>query len=163
MPELLDKRLDNLVRHVENVRDDCYLLGNRLIEANEEDFGLRLIANGRIHDISKFSGIEWEYLNDGAFPRPDADPDTDMFKVALRQHIKTNMHHPEYFDGIKNMPSIYIAEMVVDWKARSNEQGTDLLEWVRDKATSKFKFTVKSRIYKDIKRFAELLLEKKFT
>lgn len=158
-----DTRLSNLLRHVENVRDDCLLLGRRLIERGDEDLGLQLIANGQVHDNSKFRGIEWEYLNDGAFPRPDPDPNREMFLVAHRQHVTTNMHHPEFWGDIADMPPIFLAEMVCDWHARSSEQGTDLLEWVKDRATERFKFPVSGRVYKDIKGYVELLLERKFS
>lgn len=156
------KRLDNLLRHVAGVRDDCELLGRRLMAAGEEDLGLRLIANGQVHDASKFSGIEWEYLNDGAWPRPDPDPRREMFLLAHRQHVLTNPHHPEYWRGIEHVPPVYLAEMVADWHSRSSEQGTDLMGWVKDQATNRFKFPVGGRVYKDLKRFIGLLLERKF-
>ena len=130
---------------------------------------MRLIANGQIHDNSKFSGIEWEYLNDGAWPRPTPDPDIpwemtseELFRAALRQHVTTNPHHPEYWRGIKAMHPDYLAEMVCDWHARSSEQGTDLMEYVKDRATERFKFTTRDRVYKDIKGFVTMLLERKF-
>ena len=57
--------------------------------------------------------------------------------MGIRHHAETNPHHPEYWHGIENMPKVYIAEMVCDWYARSNEFGSDLREWVKDKATKK--------------------------
>ncbi|SVC81897.1 uncharacterized protein METZ01_LOCUS334751, partial [marine metagenome] len=59
-----DKHLKSLIRHIDNVRASCLLLGERLIENDKDELGLQLIANGHIHDASKFYGIEWEYLRD---------------------------------------------------------------------------------------------------
>ena len=69
------------------------------------------------------------------------------------------MHHPESWDGIKNMPQVYIAEMVCDWKARSSELGTNLREWINEKATKRWGFTARDKVYRDIDRFVNLLLE----
>lgn len=160
------KRLSNLLRHIEGVRDDCLLLGRRIIERGEkgdEQLGLLLIANGQIHDNSKFKGIEWLYLNDGAWPRQDPDPHRELFLAALRQHQSTNPHHPEFYPGgISDMPPVFLAEMLADWKARSNEQGSDLMEWVRGKGADRFGYTTGSRVYRTLKEFVGLLLEARF-
>jgi hypothetical protein len=154
----IDKRLSNILRHIENVRDDCILLGNRLIEEKEVEMGRMLIANGLIHDNSKLYGIEWAFLH------PDMkEENPEAFKLALRQHNTTNKHHSEYWNGIDNMPPVYIAEMVVDWKVRSGEFGTDFWDWVKEEATKRYKFSCSGKVYKEIKKFAELLFEPKFT
>ena len=74
----------------------------------------------------------------------------------------TNRHHPCYWGGIKYMPDVNIAEMTCDWKARANEFGTDLREWIDKHATKKYKFTKKDEVYKKIEKFVNLLLEKPF-
>jgi len=156
------ERLENLLRHVSHVRENCELLGERLIARGDAAIGLQLIANGHIHDNSKFYGLEWEYLNDGAWPYDD-DSKKELFAAALKQHVVTNPHHPEYWPGgIKSMPPLYLAEMVCDWHARSSEQGTDLCEWARGKAPKRFGFSKRSRIAIEIKEFLDLLLERKF-
>lgn len=157
-----DNKLATLLLHVNAVQENCLLLGTKLIEEGEVELGRRLIANGRIHDYSKFFGIEFEYLNDNRWPYPDNDPKKELFLAALDQHTKTNLHHPEAWNGIQNMPRIYLAELVCDWKARSSEQGTDLREWIKEKATKRFKFKTSGRVYKEINYFLDLLLQKKF-
>ena len=52
-----------IARHIRNVEDNCLLLGEKLIESGEIDLGRQLIANGMVHDESKFHGIEFEYLS----------------------------------------------------------------------------------------------------
>lgn len=149
------QKLDDLVRHIDNVRNNCLQLGKKLIEAGQPDMGRRLIANGHIHDASKFSGIEWDFL----------DPTTTNkagLKNAVNQHIRTNQHHPEYWGGIERMPDIYIAELVCDWKARSTEFANDLREWINGKALKKFGFTKESETYKKIMTYVDMVCDKPF-
>ena len=155
--ELNDKRRKLLLRHISNVREKCDILGEKLIEQGEESLGHRLMANGRTHDNSKFYGIEWKYLHSDV-----ADDNPRLFKEAMNHHTSINKHHPEYWWAIQNMPRLYVAEMVCDWVGRSNEFGNDLRGWIKDKATKKFKMTVQSSIYKEIKEFVDLLLDPKF-
>lgn len=151
--------MELLIRHCENVKNNCEILGEKLIvEDKMEDFGVQLIANGRIHDYSKFVGIEFQYLT-----TESKEKTPELFKLALDQHNKINLHHPEAWSGgIKEMPDLYIAEMTADWLARSAEFGNDFFEWVKDKATDKFKFVSSGRIYKTIKKYAEMILTPKF-
>jgi hypothetical protein len=152
----LTKRLQCLLRHIENVRDDCELLGTRLIERGEFDFGKTLIQHGLIHDNSKFEGIEWEELN---------GHHDHLLEVAIREHNRRNPHHPEYWGstgGIHEMPRIFVAEMCCDWHSRSAEFGSALRPWIEEKATSRFGFTKADEVYKQIDEFLNLLLEPAF-
>lgn len=152
------KKLDSILRHINNVRDNCLILGEKLIEEGELPLGLKLIANGHIHDNSKFTGIEWAYLN-----CETKENQPGLFFAALEQHQKTNRHHPEYWPGgIEEMPSIYLAEMVCDVKGRSEEFGSSVLDWIKDECTRKYKFSTSGRVYKEMKRFLDLLIGEKF-
>jgi len=153
-----ERHLRSLLRHVENVRQSCLLLGERIIEHGEEKLGLDLIANGQIHDFSKFHGAEWLYLR----PELIGTKKEHMFEPARLQHVRTNPHHPEYWGAIHEMPKLYVAEMVCDWSSRSHEQGNDIREWIKEKATKTFNMTVQSKIYKEIKFFVDTLLEPRF-
>lgn len=149
-------RLSHLLRHVEGVARDCEILGERLIEAGEFDFGKDLIVNGRIHDASKFHGIEWGHLG---------VPGDPMHEEAWRSHVAKNAHHPEFWDeheGIHIMDRLHIAEMVADWHQRSSEFGTDFRGWIKTGAMPRYGFTVNDKIYKKIKEFVDLLLEPHF-
>jgi len=135
------EHLDNLVRHIDLVRGACLLLGKRLIGQGRVEFGRILIARGFEHDVSKFSSIEWDYLHAGQnVPR-------DQLDMAIRQHVRTNSHHPEYWGGIENMPEIAVAEMVCDWYARSQEFGTGLREWITSEAVERFQIDVAGEGY----------------
>ena len=101
-------KLDKLLRHVSNVQEACELLAKKLIDKGEANLGIRLAALGQIHDHSKFFGIEWDYL-------VGSDNMNGELKLAASHHARANMHHPEYWDGVENMPRIAVAEMVCDW------------------------------------------------
>ncbi len=151
------KRLSLLQRHINNVRVNTVLIGNKLIEKKEEELGVQLIANGEIHDNSKFYGIEWAYLHVDI-----KENNLEKFLLAAEQHVQVNPHHPEYWHGIDQMPRVYVAEMVTDWASRSSEFGNDLRDWIKTVAVKRFKFTVQGKVYKEIKEFVDLLLEPPF-
>lgn len=155
--DLTIKRLDIILRHIKHVQDNCIVLGEKLIGLGEIDLGRGLIKNGQIHDNSKLSGIEWEYLHGDV-----KETDPIHFKLAATQHVTTNFHHPEFWIDINEMPRIYVAELVCDWSARSSEFGNDIREWTKECATKKYKFTCNGKVYKEIKEFTDLLLEKPF-
>lgn len=150
-----------LTRHIRNVEDNCLLLGERLIMNGEVELGHHLIANGFVHDASKFSGIEWDQLVIG--PPTKEDEGKLKLKLAIHHHNSTNSHHPEFWGHIKNMPSVYLAECVSDWKARSEEFGTSLREWIDNDATKRFGFTEKDEVYSEIIKYVDMICQKPFS
>lgn len=149
----LEQHLDNLVRHINLVRDACLLLGKKLIAQERPDLGRLLIANGFIHDASKFTGIEWDYLHAGT------DTDKESLVLAIKQHVTTNPHHPEYWGGFEYMPEIYIAEMACDFYARSQEFGSCLIDWIKNDGEEKYRFSRYGTKYKQLRGFINLLTE----
>jgi hypothetical protein len=145
-------KIDLVRSHIENVQRYTYRLGCKLIEQGNVELGRNLIANGQIHDNSKFKGIEFEHLFYG-------DP---LLEDVRKHHVALNPHHPEHWGNIKEMPSVYIAEMVCDWYARSNEFGSDFRGWITYQATARFGFTIKDPLYKQIMEFVDLLLGNPF-
>ncbi len=150
------EHLDNLVRHIDLVREACLLLGKRCMDQGRLEFGRLIIAAGFQHDVSKFFGIEWDFLHAGR------DVPKEQLELAIKQHTRTNSHHPEYFGGVENMHELAVAEMVCDWYARSQEFGTDLRGWIKDTAIDRFKIDLESKQYKWIISFVDLLLENHF-
>ena len=152
-------RLNTLLRHINNVQTNCRLLAERLIDKGENDFARTLIANSMAHDNSKFFGIEWLYLHGDV-----KEQDSKSFALAAQQHIygRSNKHHPEGWGGIKNMPRIHLAELVCDWKSRSDEFGNDLRTWIRGKGTKQYDFAIQSKVYKIVKEFVDMLLDPEF-
>jgi len=156
MPLSPEEHLDNLVRHLNLVRDACLLLGKRLMSRNKQELGRLLVAAGFQHDVSKFYGIEWDYLHAGK------DVPQDRMNLAIEHHRHTNPHHPEYWGGVDNMPEISVAEMVCDWYARSQEFGTDLRVWIRDTAMARYDIEPTSERFRRLQGFVEMLLCRPF-
>ena len=157
--ELTMSKIRALTRHIRNVEDNCLLLGEKLITNGEVELGHHLIANGFVHDASKFFGIEWDYLSIA----PSKEEETKLkMKLAVHQHNSTNKHHPEHWQNISNMPDVFLAECVCDWKARSEEFGTSLREWIDDHATKRFNFSKEDDVYKEIIKYVDLLCQQPF-
>lgn len=153
-PDEVLERVDAVLRHQDNVREGCELLGRRLIKDGEIELGVDLIRNGREHDNSKLRGIEFIGLTQ--------DKDSDLLKFAIAHHQQVNAHHPEYWHGIDNVPELFLAEMVCDWRARSIEFGSSLRDWIKNHALEKFKIPANGKTCKKIKEFVDLLLEDPF-
>lgn len=152
MEKSVQERIEAVLEHIQNVQRNCYKLGLKLIKSGEVELGRNLIANGQIHDNSKFKGIEFDHLFYG---------DPILFDV-IKHHSSTNPHHPEYWGSIQQMPDVYIAEMVCDCAARSSEFGSDLRKWFFEEATKKYKFEVNDVDGIRITRFLNLLLAPAF-
>lgn len=152
------KKLNFRMRHIQNVQDAAFLLADRLAEIGEFDLARRLVQRSLCHDSSKFEGIEWDFLDIDA-----SDKDKEQRKnlrLAIHQHQQHNDHHPEYFaSGLDDMSRVQIAEMVCDWKARSDEFGSSLVDWIKEKASERYGFTLRSKAYQKIKFFLDLLLD----
>lgn len=156
MEEII-KRIDAVQRHIANVQENCNILGKKLIEQGKVQLGLALIANGQIHDNSKLRGIELEYLH------PDQkDKNPVHFDLALRLHRQLNPHHVEFYENIDQMPDVFLAELVCDICARSAEMGEDTRDYLKDKFAKQYKLNINGKIYKKIKGFIDMLLEKPF-
>ncbi len=151
-----EDHLDNLVRHIRLVQDACVLLGKKFIKTGEDAFGRSLIARGFEHDVSKFYGIEWDYLHIGK------DVPKEELSLAVKQHNTTNEHHPEYWQGIDNMPALALAECVADWYARSQEFGTCLRDWFLEEGMKRYEVKPNTKLYKQIMKYIEMLTESSF-
>lgn len=152
----IDQHLDNLIRHINLVREACILLGKKLIATGEPVLGKLVIARGFCHDVSKFYGIEWDYLHCG----PDVEKSN--LDMAMKHHVFANKHHPEYWGGFDRMNELAIAELACDWLARSQEFGTSLRDWIEDTAIKKFNIDVDGKNYAILNKFLGLLLEDSF-
>ena len=143
--------IKSILNHIQNVQRNCYKLGFALIE-NGDETGLMLIANGQIHDNSKFKGFEFQYLK----------PSSVLLKEAVTHHASTNPHHPEYLGHISKMPDVYLAEMVCDCAARSQEFETSVRDWFACDAKQKFEFNDNDDVDQKIQLYLNLLLTPAF-
>lgn len=146
------QKIEAILEHIQNVQRNCYKLGLKLIKKGEVEFGRQLIANGQIHDNSKFTGVEFKHLFYG-----DA-----LLKDIVEHHSSTNQHHPEYWHKIQQMPDIYLAELVCDCASRSAEFGTDIRKWMTEVATKKYGFDINDRVGTTIMKYLDELLSPAF-
>lgn len=145
------RKLDSLTDHIEGVQRAAEKLASRLAEQGEFTLARRLVQRAYCHDNSKFEGIEWEWLD---------EPKGEKLATAIHQHQQGNNHHPEYFPkGIVEMTEVQVAEMVCDWHARQSEIGTDLRAWATGDAAKRYGYTTRSKVYRRIKRYIDLLLD----
>lgn len=108
--------------------------------------------------------ISWQYKmkDEKKEFQPPADI-KEMMSRATFHHIKYNPHHPEAWDDsvklqdrdsinrdkpiswtvtdASKMPDFYIAEMVADWMAISEEKGTSVKDWADKNVNIRWKFT----------------------
>lgn len=158
--EAYREKLFGVVRHMNNVNESAALLAERIIKTAESEqdlaFARRLVQRVRSHDLSKLEGMEWKFLHRD-------EENKDAFLFAIEQHQQSNPHHPEFHaGGISEMNDLHLAEMVCDWKSRSMEMGTDLRTFIKEEATKKYGFSTKTKIYKRIKKYVDLLLDPTF-
>ena len=147
-----DKRLNLVIRHIKKVEDNCNALARKIAEYDEE-LALKLVQLGRIHDASKLDKFEFENLHAG-------EP---LFDEALNRHRLGNKHHPEHWGEIQKMPDEYLAEMVCDGVARSQDFGTDVRKWFFETAPSIYNYKLTEECGETIIKYLDMLLIQPFT
>ena len=150
------ERMEGLLRHINLVRENCSLLAGKLADKGGIELARGLLKNSFLHDNSKFSGIEWQFLT---------DPSTTNragLKYAIEHHQRTNPHHPEYWQGIQQMPLIYRYEMVADVVARGSEMATSSRDYINLIMPKRYGFSKEGDIHKELIGILDLLCPKPF-
>lgn len=119
------------------------------------------------HDASKYLSPEykpyilttWKYKcqREGIDFQVNEFEQEQMHQATIH-HVKTNKHHPEFWSKEEKcinkddrdkpislidsteMPMIYIAEMVCDWLAVSEERGSSVKDWADSNINIRWKF-----------------------
>lgn len=157
------RMIDDNVLHKKIVLDKCLLVSKYFIEHGDIEFGLNIIRRGVTHDNSKFSKQEFTELvsiissdTDKCFK--DATYTlSDKERKAIEHHWKSNKHHPEYYENTDDMGELDIIEMVCDWAARSEQYGTDLLEFIEERQRNRFKFS--DSLFERIEKYCKLIVK----
>lgn len=152
--DLKDKYI-RLLNHLDMVKNNCRILAFNLIDEDQYEIAHHLIVEGQIHDFSKLSGVEWEYLCDF-----DKHKDSPELKEAVMEHVYNNRHHPEYWGytgGIHSMPDEEVAVLVCDWVARGQEFGRGVRRFMEESAFEKYGFNQDSPVFGRISYFYKLL------
>lgn len=144
------RKVFSIWAHIDNVRNVARVLAERLINNGELDLARRLAQRVQGHDESKFTPLEF----DGMFSEDKA-----LLKLAVEHHRSINPHHPQFHNSINHISDLDACEIVCDWKARSDEQGTDFHQWVTEEAPKRFGYSKRGLFYRRIKKFSDLLTE----
>jgi hypothetical protein len=134
----------------------------KIINLNDPRLDNNILEKEKIHDQSKFKDPEvgpYVFVDHSYHMKDQGkkfDPPTDIkkqMKQATFHHIKTNKHHPEFwqdqlvdsYDSDKivdatDMPLTYIASMIADWLAMSAEKHTCPYEWAKDNINKRWHF-----------------------
>ena len=124
-----------------------------------------LVEQAYKHDMSKFSKEEvGPYIKithyymckaKGLKAEELSKEEHDEVLDAIFHHLKSNEHHPEYYDNnatrersntiidAKSMPDLFIAEMLCDWMAMSQEFNNSIHKFSESVVNKKFIFTDK--------------------
>ena len=127
-PEMLAFYERRTNEHIERVRRCLTLL------AGVTGHGEELLERGRIHDASKFGPeerIPYVWLTEYHRCRRNGEPFeypegmAERVKRAIRHHVTSNRHHPEFHADPNDMTDVDLIEMVCDWTAMALEFGQD--------------------------------------
>jgi hypothetical protein len=127
-PEMLAFYERRTNEHIERVRRCLTLL------ADVVGHGEELMERAKVHDASKFGPEEripyvWltEYHRCRRSGEPFEYPEGVAERVteAIRHHVTSNRHHPEFHADPNDMTEADLIEMVCDWTAMAQEFGQD--------------------------------------
>src|SRR5262245_52464831 len=102
--------------------------------ARVTDYTEELVERARVHDASKFGPeerIPYVWLTEYHRCRRNGEPFdyppgiAEKVKLAIRHHVSTNRHHPEFHADPNDMSEVDLIEMVCDWTAMAQEFGQD--------------------------------------
>jgi hypothetical protein len=140
-PEMLAFFERRTHEHIERVRRCLRILAAVVPQADE------LLQRAESHDESKFGDeerIPYVWLTEYHRCRRSGEPFeyprgmAERVKLAIRHHVKSNRHHPEFHADPKDMSEVDLIEMVCDWTAMAQEfdqDGGSARAWA-DKTTS---------------------------
>lgn len=151
-------KIKAILTHIRSVQTIAEKLANELVDLNYEGEAQALLHSVMMHDASKFSPEEFQYV------ATYGDEGLDLKKKmeAVQIHIKKNKHHPEWWQkGIQGMEKTDVMELTCDWYSRSQEFHGDIRKWIHDEAMAKFKMTKTDAVYHQIMYFIDLIEKKK--
>ena len=151
------KHLDSVLEHIETVQKYMKKIAKILLEQGDASLYRELYAAAQIHDNSKISNeIEFLYLRSST-----KEKDPEKFFMALKCHQSNNSHHIEYHQCVSDMTDVQLIEMICDWRARSVEQNTNILDWVKEFCKI-HNISKQGKDWKRIKKYINMLIEEKF-
>ena len=163
MESFFEKRTNNHISLVQK-----YI--SKIQELDFVELDSDILEEEKDHDSGKWEEPEytpylhttWKYKmkDEGKEYNPSKDIKEKM-DGATFHHITTHKHHPDYWDenitpealnskdrdkpgkevDATEMPLSYVASMMADWCAMSEEKGTSLKKWIKDNVNVRWKFS----------------------
>lgn len=127
-PEMVEFYEQRTREHISRVARNLKLLAQVMQQRNE------LLERAMIHDASKFSEeeripyvwlTEYHRCRRGGIPFEYPPGIEEQVRRAIRHHVTSNRHHPEFHADPNDMTEVDLIEMVCDWTAMSQEFGQD--------------------------------------
>ncbi len=158
--EIFKKRLQKHIQYVYT----WYELIRGYVNFFNPEFNITKLCMEGYHDFSKLNSV-FEFNGYVLLQKikileldyNDYPSVKNIINKATLHHIKNNKHHPEYWDDefdidnfnledrdslplipvdARNMPLLYLCEMIADWFAMSEELNSDVTDWA-DKTINK--------------------------
>jgi Family of unknown function (DUF5662) len=123
-------------------------------------FCLALIKRGILHDNSKLTKEEFEYVyllstkgKNVKFGDKEYYDLVDSCKSAKNAHAKRNRHHPEFYSGnIYRMSPLDLVEMMADWQAATKRNKGNIQNSLKiNKKKYKIKKSLENSIIRDMR------------
>ena len=137
------KYLKYVLEHKKNVFIECM----KIAMQHEGKIRKELIIHAFTHDLSKFLPCEFipyaRYFY-GNELKTDSEILKQEFEKAWEHHYTHNKHHEDYWNG-KDMPYLYIMQLIADWKGMSRKFGDTAQEYYL-KNYHKFNMTYQTRL-----------------
>lgn len=122
--------------HISNVQLAYEKYGEAICKALNIN-AISLEENIREHDKTKFYDEEFKGYRQWFYPEKDEAKDRQVFDKAWFLHLRRSPHHPEFWTYVDDnkvpvildMPTIYIAEMLLDWAAMGIKFGDTAYEY----------------------------------
>ncbi len=144
---------------------------HKIMDLNDSRLDKTILKQELTHDQSKFQEpelgpyiyVNWSYHQKDLNKKFDSPVEIkNQMKAATFHHVKTNLHHAEAWDkdateesinpkdrdkvpdkmvDATSMPLTYVAVMVADWLAMSEEKKNCPYEWTEKNINKRWKFT----------------------
>lgn len=122
-------------------------------------FCIVLIKRAILHDLTKFSKEEFEYVyklstagKKVKFGSKEYYKLVDSVKSAKMAHSTRNSHHPEFYGSIYKMSILDLAEMLCDWCAATKRNNGNLVNSLKiNKRKYKINKNLENILIKDMK------------
>lgn len=155
------RHFEDTIIHKQIIMESCWKMSRYLNSVGRDEEAIELLRKAIVHDNSKFEDDEIiafsKIVGDRTCLEHAENKLDDLKRQVIKIHWAKNSHHPEYYDNVSDMPEIAILEMVCDLHARSIQNNTDLIEFVKIRQENRFKFP--EELFQKIIEYCNIILQ----